>query len=278
MDLLELMKKELLRRNYSHKTILTYVYCVKRFLYACKKEPRKITKKDIQLYLENLCNDKKAASTLNVHLQSIKFALEQILNKRFFVKLPYSKVPERLPEVLTKEELLSLFSTIKNKKHLLMIQLSYSAGLRVSELVNLKVRDLEFQNNQGWVRKGKGNKDRPFILAQSLNPSLQKHICQESLQPASWLFPGRKSHLHVKTIYNIVKQAAKKSQLQKNVHPHTLRHTFATHLIENGYSVTSVQGLLAHASVETTMVYVHMATPNLLNVNSPFDEFHAEIN
>ncbi len=243
-----------------------------QFLKRCHKEPRKITKTDVRDYLEYLCKNNKSASTLNVHLQAIKFALEEILNKRFFVKLPYSKVPERLPEVLTKEEVLRLFQAIKNPKHRLMIELMYSAGLRVSELVHLKVKDFQFDKEYGWVREGKGNKDRLFIIAEKLKNELIGYIEKENLDSNSWIFKGKSSsHVSVRTIQQIVKHAAKRAGIRKNVHPHTLRHTFATNLIENGCDVASVQSLLGHGSAETTMLYVHMASPKMISIKSPFD-------
>lgn len=178
MDLLYLVKREMLRRKYSHRTIVTYQYCLRRFLNWSKKEPRKITKYDVSEYLHLLCDKGKSASTMNVHLMAIKFALEEILNKRFFVKLPCSKTPQRIPTVLTKEEVYKLCSAITNPKHLLMIKLLYSAGLRVSELVHLKVSDLEYSQGIGWVRSGKGNKDRLFILAEAVKMPC-KHISRD---------------------------------------------------------------------------------------------------
>lgn len=265
------MEKEMFRRNYSPRTIKTYVFCIKNFLKRCRKEPRKITKKDVKDFLECLCNNKKSASTLNLHLQAIKFALEEILNKRFFVKLPYSKTPKMLPEVLTKEETIKLFNSIKNKKHRLMSKLMYSAGLRVGELVKLKVKNLQFENNLGWVRKGKGSKDRVFIIAESIKEELMRYIKDKGLSYNSWVFEGRNTHISTRTIHIIIKKAAKTAGIKRNVHPHTLRHSFATHLIENGYDVATVQSLLGHNSSETTMVYVHIASPKILNVKSPLD-------
>jgi site-specific recombinase XerD len=186
--------------------------------------------------------------------------------------LPYSKVPKQLPEVLTKEEVKRIFEAIQNKKHLLMIKLMYSAGLRVSELVHLKLKDLQLDNNFGWVRQGKGNKDRLFVIAKKLKPELNKHVAEEQLWEESWLFSGRNGNITVRSIQQIIKNAMSKAGIKKNVHPHTLRHSFATHLIENGYSVADVQPLMGHNSPNTTMTYVHMASPKMVNVESPYDD------
>ena len=254
-------------------TVVSYVFCLKRFLLWCKdKEPRAITKRDVKEYLTMLCEKNMAASTLNLHQQALKFALMNVLNKRFFIDLPYSKLPKRLPEVLTQDEVVRLFKAIDNPKHSLMVRLMYSAGLRVSELVNLRVKDFEFDKNHGWVRKGKGNKDRLFVLSEIIKQELLGFIRLNGVGYDYWVFQGRVyGHLTTRTVYAIVKQASVKAGLGKRVHPHTLRHSFATHLIENGYDVTRVQALLGHNSTDTTMVYVHMASPELLGVMSPYD-------
>ncbi|MBN2052623.1 tyrosine-type recombinase/integrase [Candidatus Woesearchaeota archaeon] len=275
MDLVELMRKELLRRHYSLRTIESYVFCLNKFLSWCKdKDPRRITKHDVKDYLNMLCEKNVASSTLNLHQQALKFALMNVLNKKFFINLPFSKLPKALPEVLTQEEVVKLFSAIDNPKHSLMIRLMYSAGLRVSELVNLRVKDFEFGKGFGWVRKGKGCKDRLFVLSGKIKQDLLDFITGEGLVGDDWIFMGRlERHLTARTVYAIVRQAAVNSGLYKikNVHPHTLRHSFATHLIENGYDVTRVQALLGHAGLDATMVYVHMASPDLLGVESPYD-------
>jgi integrase/recombinase XerD len=272
MDIVELMKKELIRRHYSPRTLVSYVFCLNKFLIWCKdKEPRRITKQDIKGYLDCLCEKNLAASTLNLHQQALKFALGNVLNKRFFINLPYSKLPKRLPEVLSQEEVVRLFRAIENPKHSLMVRLMYSAGLRVSELVNLRVRDFEFDKGYGWVRKGKGNKDRLFVLSELINHELLALITSNGFAAHDWIFKGRYEHLTTRTVYAVVKRASVLAGLGKRVHPHTLRHSFATHLIENGYDVTKVQTLLGHNSPDTTMVYVHMANPDLLSVISPYD-------
>ena len=271
MDILDLIKKEGLRRGLSHRTIASYCYCVKLFMKTCHKDPKRVTKQDIKDYANILIEKGYCGNTLNVYISALKFFFEEILCRRLLLYIKYSKVPKELPTVLTKEEVQILFNSIKNKKHALMIKLMYSAGLRVSELVNLKVKDLEFDKNYGWVRKGKGRKDRLFIIAKGLREELIEFIKTENPEYEYWLFKGRNSHIHQRTIQEIIKKAAKRSNIKKNIHPHTLRHSFATHLIEDGYDIASVQSLLGHSNLETTMRYVHMASPKLINVESPYD-------
>ena len=185
--------------------------------------------------------------------------------------MKYSKTPKELPTVLTQKEVQQLFAAVQNEKHSLMIRLMYSAGLRVSELVSLKVQDLEFEKHYGWVRKGKGSKDRLFLIAEKIQEELQAYIAKEQLQAEDWLFEGRNGPIHQRSIQEIVKKAAKKANIKKNVHSHTMRHSYATHLIENGYDISSCQSLLGRSSAETTMRYIHMASPRLTNVKSPYD-------
>jgi len=178
---------------------------------------------------------------------------------------------QTLPVFLTKEEILRLFTVIENDKHRLMLELIYSAGLRVSELLNLRKQDLDFERGFGWVRNGKGGKDRPFIIAKLLDDKLKKHI-RENCNTTEHLFVGKKDNiLTVRTVQEIVKKAAKKACIHKRIHPHSLRHSFATHIIENGYDVATLQPLLGHNSAETTMRYIHMADPRMINVVSPYD-------
>ena len=273
MDLIYEMKKEMFRRKYSARTIKAYVFCVQKFIKWFPNEFKRATKDDVKRYLQHLCEKDMSASTLNLYLQSIKFALEEVIGKpKFWVNLPYSKVEKALPEVLSKEEVVRIFSAIHNKKHWLLVKLMYSAGLRVSETVHLKVKDLELRRNFGWVRKGKGNKDRLFIIARKLNPELKEWIDMENLKLNSWLFSGRNSHLTARSVQEMIKKAIKTANIQRNIHPHTLRHSFATHLIENGYSVADVQLLMGHNSPNTTMMYVHMASPSMINIKSPLDD------
>lgn len=269
----ELIRKEALRRGFSPKTIKTYCFCVEKFLSSFRnKELKCITKKDVQEYFDRFIEKGRPGNTINVHLNAVKFFFEEVLRKRLTVNVTYSKIPKRLPEFLTKDEVVLLLDSISNQKHKLMVTLLYATGMRVGELVSLKVRDFEFNQNYGWVRQGKGRKDRLFIIPQKLKSELLDWIEKQALHPDDWLFTGYgREHISPATIQAIIKEAARKAKIFKNVHPHTMRHSFATHLIQNGYAVTEVQPLLGHSSLQTTMIYLHMAAPELLKVKSPFD-------
>jgi integrase/recombinase XerD len=273
MDVQNLVKKEALRRGLSKKTIDTYNNCLGKFFRIIKKDPKELTKKDILSYIDGLIERKAPGNTINVYLNSLKFFYEQVLKRKLTVNIKFHKKRKHLPTFLTKEEVNLFFSQIKNRKHLLMVTLLYSAGLRVGELVKLKVQDLDLYNNYGWVRQGKGNKDRLFILSQKIKDELINWIEESKLEHQDYLFTGNNKDVHysIESIQQIIKKAAKISRIGKNIHPHTLRHSFATHLIQNGNSVFEVQQLLGHNNVNTTMIYLHMASPDLLKIKSPYD-------
>mgnify|MGYP001594461472 CR=1 FL=1 len=272
MDIHYTVTREMLRRKYSQKTIKTYLYCIDKFFSKCNKEAGKVSKTDVREYLNNLIEKNKAGNTINVNLNALKFFFEEVLGKRMKLNIKYSKVPEKLPVVLSKEEVKGLFTAIDNEKHRLMVQVMYSAGLRVSELINLKVKDLDIKKNYGFVRQGKGNKDRIFIISESLKEKINELIEKEKLCLGNYLFnTNRNTKYGVRSLQQIIIKARKKAKINKKISCHTLRHSFATHLIENGYSVSEVQALLGHKSPETTFIYLHTAAPNMIKVKSPID-------
>ncbi len=275
VDVNEAVRKEGFRRRFSQRTIETYQECIQKFLKFSGKSVDRISKKDVLDFLGYLSEQRYAGSSMHVYQMSIRFLLEDILHKNIHLNIRYSKRPERLPTVLTKDEVKNLFDAIGNEKHKLMIQMMYSAGLRVSELINLKVKDLEIDKNYGFVRQGKGNKDRLFIIAESLKYRIVELIEKEKLNGDSFLFTtNRGERYSVRSLQIIVKDASKLAGLDyREIHCHTLRHSFATHLIEQGQTVSEVQSLLGHKSPETTMIYLHTATSKMLNIKSPLDNF-----
>ena len=143
----------------------------------------------------------------------------------------------------------------------------YGAGLRVREVTRLKVTDFSFEENIGWVRGGKGNKDRPFIIPQKIKKELRE-LCEKEKY---WIFPGRNGHLTSRSVQSIVENAGKRAKIKKHIHPHMFRHSFTTHLLESGIDVTSVQSLLGHVRPETTLGYSHMLRPKMIAIKSPLD-------
>lgn len=265
--------QEMNRRRFSPRTIETYISSIHKFLSFCKKDIRYASKKDALDFLYYLDKERAVSgSTLNVNLMAIRFLFEEVLHKNVHLDIKYSKIPKRLPIVLSKEEIKRLFNAIKNEKHRLMIEFMYSAGLRVSELINMKIKDMNFDNNYGFVRGGKGNKDRIFIIAENLKKRIRELIRKESLEKEDGLFlTNKRKKYSSATITEIIKKAIELAGIDKKVHPHTLRHSFATHLIEDGVSVSEVQALLGHKSPETTFIYLHTSSPQMIKVKSPLD-------
>ena len=271
MYLPDMIRKEALRRGLRPKTIIAYSYCIKRFFRVCNKDLKQVNKQDIKDFLDKLIEKDACGSTVNLYLNALKFLYENVLNKKLIVKIRFSRTAKSLPSVLSQSEVKALFEAIENKKHKLMIRFLYSAGLRVSELVNLRVEHLDFENNFGIVKNGKGGKDRYFVIAKSIRDELIEHIKGRNLSHESFLFRGINGPYSTSSIRAIIKDASYNAKIQKNVHPHTLRHSFSTHLLENGYDVASVQSLLGHSNINTTMIYVHMASPKMIDVISPID-------
>ncbi|MBD3262894.1 tyrosine-type recombinase/integrase [Candidatus Woesearchaeota archaeon] len=273
IDWVKAVARECRRRRYSGRTIKTYTYCISRFLRFADKGLDRISKKDVRLFLEHLSEKERAGNTMNVYHMAIRFLFEDVLDKRIWIDIKYSKIPEKLPVVLTKDEVKQLFNVIGNPKHRLMTELMYSAGLRVSELINLKVENLELKKGFGFVRGGKGKKDRIFILANKLKNRIRNLIETEKLEKESYLFcSNRKQKYNIRSLQQIVLRAKKMAGIDKKISCHTLRHSFATHLIENGCSVNEVQALLGHKSPETTFTYLHTASPNMIKIKSPLDK------
>ncbi|MCM2325598.1 MAG: tyrosine-type recombinase/integrase [Candidatus Woesearchaeota archaeon] len=267
MDIIEKIKKEGSRMKLSRFTIETYNSHIMDFFRFAKKDVSKVTKGDIRDYLNHLSDRKLSGNSMNVALASIKFML-RIQRKNWKIDTRYSRRPKAIPVFLTKTEIKKLLMAIQNKKHYLIVALLYSAGLRVSELINLKVKDLCISEGYGFVRHGKGNKDRIFIIARALRDEIDTWT--HGADPESYVFSARNEMLSRKTVYVLVKYYSRLAGIRKNVHPHTLRHSFATHLVENNYQLETVQNVLGHESPQTTQVYIHAALPRF-KIESPLD-------
>lgn len=272
MELADLLWEAGLRRGLRPKTIKTYVYSVGKFLRIYHKQPHQITKKDIESYIIQLIRWNRAGSTVNVHLHALSFFFQHILGRKLLVTIPPIRTRKRLPECLSQQEMRTFLEAVSNSKHKLMLIFTYGSGFRVSEVVSLKVRDIDLETGFGWIRNGKGGKDRMFIIPQKIIGDLQEWVAVNGLEHHDWLFPGYKNqHYTDSSMREIVKRARLKAGISKRVTPHTLRHSFATHLLENGYSLIEVNKLLGHSRLETTMVYTHLAKPILTRIQSPYD-------
>ena len=266
-EFLKLLETEIKISKLSEHTLKNYLEFNKKLLEFSKKEPEQINSQDIKNFLADKMSDKASSSNI-LFLASIKFAYSNILEKDPTSAVKRPKKEKKIPIVLTKQEITSLIDSTETKKSKLIIQLLYSSGIRVSELINLKKQDLDFNENAGWVRSGKGKKDRMFILSKTLSKKLQKFI--EKNPEWKYLFSKEKP-LTARNIQKIVQKAAKKSGMRKEVHPHTLRHSFATHLLDQGVDLRKIQFLLGHSSIATTQIYTHISQEQVKSIKNPLD-------
>ncbi|MFA5029338.1 MAG: site-specific tyrosine recombinase/integron integrase, partial [Patescibacteria group bacterium] len=255
--------------NYSPKTIKTYLYYNNELLNFCKKCPREIDTQDIKNYLGYL-SDTKSASTLSIAYNAIQFYYREIWKRSFFLNIHQPKKPKYLPAVLSKEEVDKMLGLTKNPKHHSIISLLYGTGIRVGELVRIKMRDVDLDRMMLRVFQGKGKKDRLAILPDKLRKILS--IQMKLKGGDEYLFTnGRGQHLTEATIQKIVANSAMLAGIKKAVSPHTLRHSFATHLLEDGVDIRYIQELLGHARLQTTQIYTHVAKSHLSGIRSPLD-------
>lgn len=263
------LETELRIRGFSDHTIKSYLAQNRLFLDFIKKQPNDMKEDDIKEYFAYMQKNKISNKTLALKKAALNFLYREILNKDI-LKFKTPKAERKIPEILTKEEVKSLIQSTKNLKSQLIIRFLYSTGLRVSELTGLRLKDLSIDKKEGWVRKGKGSKDRFFKISDSLIKDLEKYISTlpENLE---FLFPGRNRTLTTRNIQKIIERAARKAKLSKTVSPHKLRHSFATHLLESGVDIRIIQELLGHADLSTTQIYAHVSREQLKKVQSPLD-------
>lgn len=263
------LERELKIKNYSQKTIKSYLYYNKELLKFLSKKAQEINTEDMKNYLNYLSND-KSASTVSLAYNAIHFYYSKILKRKFFVNIDLPKKPKYLPVVLSKQEVKKMLENTKNIKHNFIISLLYGTGIRVSEVVRIKMCDIDSDRKLLRVFQGKGKKDRFVILPEKLLKVLEK---QKTLkQKNDYLFTNNQNkRLTEKTIQKIVFNSAQLAKINKNVSPHTLRHSFATHLLENGVDIRYIQELLGHANLKTTQIYTHVTNKNLKDIQSPLD-------
>ncbi len=263
---LRTLYRELRIRNYSSRTIKSYVYHNQKFLEFIKKPPDEITSSNIKNYLEYLTNGGKGPSQRKQIIAALKFYYSEVLHRKFFKYIKNPKIPKKLPVVLSRKEVKRLINVTKNPKHKLIIQLMYGCGLRLSEVVKLKISDIDIDRGMLTVRSGKGKKDRQIPIPKSLIEDLESSFSRKK-----YLFEGRKGHLSQRSVYKIIKKASKKAKIRKNVSPHTLRHSFATHLLESGTDIRYIQKLLGHSKLQTTQIYTKVSKSSLQKIKSPLD-------
>lgn len=267
-EILEKVKRELRLRNYSRKTIEAYVYCVCEYLRFKGSEFEKLDEENIKDYLLKLQEDGKSSQTINLHLNSIKYLYRDVFKKYLKINIKFAKRSQKLPVVLSKPEIELIIASISNNKHKLIIALSYGAGLRISETQSIRVVDINFDELTILIKEAKGKKDRITLLPQKLIDDLQKLVV---LKDANELVfeSERGGKLSTRSLQKVFESALKKSGIKKPATFHSLRHSFATHLLENGVDVRYVQELLGHANIRSTQIYTHVTNPSIKNIKSP---------
>lgn len=259
-------------KRYAYKTSHTYCSCFSKFLrHFPKTNLIEIQEYDIKTYIQSLIQNGLSNSSVNQAINSIKFYYEVVLgmpNRFYEVERPIKE--ERLPEIISKEDVQEMINKTFNLKHQCIISLLYSAGLRREELLNLKIKDIDSSRMTVRVEQAKGKKDRYSLLSEKLLLKLRAYF--KKYRPKTYLFEGKQGHPYsASSIVKIVRKAAQDAHINKNVRPHTLRHSFATHLLEAGTDLRHIQILLGHNSTKTTEVYTHVATNSFKTIKNPLD-------
>ncbi len=268
---LDKTKEELKLRNYSQKTLKSYLGCLKEYFKFLSSEKRVKDLKSVEKVKSFLLakQDKgRSGQTINLYLNAIKFFYRDILKSSEKIDLKFAKTNKKLPVVLSHSEIEKILDKIKNLKHKLMVALTYGAGLRISEIINLRVQDIDFEQLTIHLKEAKGKKDRITILPEKLKSDLLNVIVEKDNK--KYIFESnRGGKLNTRSVQKIFEKALKSAKIKKPATFHSLRHSFATHLLENGVDVRYVQELLGHANIRTTQIYTKATNPSLKNIKSP---------
>lgn len=267
------MKMDLELKGYSSATQAAYLRSIQKFAEHYGQSPEWLGHDEIKAYLHHIITVTNAGnSTIDVAYSALKFLYEFTLSREWDMKkIPRTKRPKKLPVLLSPSEIKSLFQVTTNPKHKAILMTLYGAGLRVGEVTCLRVTDIDSSNKQIRVHQAKGKKDRYTLLSDQNLHVLRMYW--RHCRPREWLFPGKDPDqpMNARAVASIFQQAKKKANIQKNVTPHTLRHCFATHLLEAGTSLYHIQQLLGHSSARTTGIYIHLTRKDILKVKSPLD-------
>jgi site-specific recombinase XerD len=267
------MEMDMRLRRFSPKTIACYLACMKGVAKHFRKSPAELGDEEIRAYLHYLMEERKASQSVLVQTYSaMKFFFENTLQKQWnAIRIPRCKQRRKLPGVLTREEVESILSATKNLKHRAILMTIYSAGLRIGEVTRLKVSDIESGRMMIRVNEGKGLKDRYTLLGERNLEMLRRYW--KAYRPLEWLFPGRNASdpVSISAIQRVFKTSLEKAGIKKKASVHTLRHCFATHLLESGTDLYYIQRLLGHKSASTTSVYLHITGKDIGKIKSPID-------
>ncbi|MCC5814886.1 MAG: tyrosine-type recombinase/integrase [Leptospira sp.] len=261
-------------RNYTARTYKSYMFWNRSFLRHCLCVPNFVTEKDLLDYQDYLIHKKAVKSRTVAALQSaLLFYYKTVHAIHPNLHFPSIKKEKRLPEILNLDEVKLILNSPPSDKHKLILSVAYSAGLRVSEVVKIRISDIDFDRDVIQIKQAKGQKDRTAILSPRVKSDILS--CIQNRKPSDWLFPSAlnfKNHLSIRTAEKVFENAKKNCNINKKVSFHSLRHAFATHLYEKGIDIRIIQTLLGHESVRTTQIYTHVSKKKLSNVMSPYDD------
>jgi integrase/recombinase XerD len=274
----KMMLEELQRRNYAQNTIRSYIRIVEDFSRRFHISPDRLGPKHIREYQSELFTKRKyLATTVTGYLAALRFFYTKTLKRAWSTaETPYPKRAFSLPTILSQEEVAQLIDAARPPLHRTLLMTLYATGLRRAELARLKVTDIDSQRMVVHVQGGKGRQDRDVMLSPKLLGELRQHWQLLKPKPRALLFPGNRHHnsdrpITTKVVWNACRNAAKRAGIKKRVHPHTLRHCFATHLLEAGADLRSIQILLGHRDLKETIKYLHLSKRHLQATPSPLD-------
>jgi site-specific recombinase XerD len=272
------MVEDMKMRNLSTHTQRVYVRVVTRFAAFFQKSPEELEPEDVRTYLLHIVNERRSSwSFYDQTLCALRFLYHTTLGRPHLLDgIPCPKKTKRLPVILSPEEVRRFFSVIRNPKHRALLMAAYAAGLRVSELVSLRVEDIDSARMLISVRQGKGFKDRYVKLADRSLVELRE--CWKVGRPTTWLFPGEHPNrpIHASTVKRLCGDIANRAALGKRVSVHTLRHSVATHLLDHGTDLRTIRVLLGHRTLSTTAIYTHVSQAKLQSTPSPLDLLEAK--
>ena len=274
-DHIRKFEEQITIKSYSPSTVFSYSRCIAQISLYCKKSPLDLDADEINSYLYAMKNDKDLSETFFKHtVYGLRFFYRIYDLDERAIRLPSMKNNRKLPSVFSQEELRRLFKAPQRLKQRVLLSLIYSAGLRVSEVCKLKITDIDFDRKQIHVRESKNNNSRYVVLSAYIAAGLRQYI--KGSKPKEFLFNGREkgSPLGHSAVQQSFRLAMKKTGILKEACVHTLRHSFATHLLEQGVDIVSIKEQLGHAHIQTTMMYLHVAQLERSQVHSPFDKLY----
>jgi len=263
------IKTEIELRGFSNQTVKMYLHYNREFLKKFDNDPRYVKEEDVKNFLADKMREGLSTKTVNLSKAALLFFYNELGGMKFEIRSP--KIKKSTPVVLSKDELSKLFSVIPNRQHKLILKLYYSSGLRLSEALHLRVKDIDLGEKVVWIRDGKGGKDRMSVLSEGLIGELHQFISYREGKDDFVFKSKRGGPFAPRTIQAVIEKAKVEADLNKDVHIHTLRHSFATHLLEAGVDIRKIQELLGHADLSTTQIYTRVSNEELKKVKSPLD-------